>query len=288
MKINRQYYEVAIHVPDESRDAVIYKITQMGSSGVLEREGILAAYFEDMGNIGWICEELEGFRNVLKSSGLNPDFTFEYILLPELDWNETWKKNFVPIDVGENLTIIPSWIKADTGRIPVIIDPGMVFGTGHHETTKACLELIERLSGTCNRNSFLDLGTGSGILAVAAARLGFQHVIAVDTDPLCTDAAQRNAALNSFDNIEVRQGTVFDIKGSFDLIVANLISETLISDAYAISERLNPDGFAILSGMLIGQEDDVINAMGRAGLALKDKHAGEKWISLVLRKETEK
>ena len=127
-------------------------------------------------------------------AGLDPFFSFEYSLLPEKDWNENWKKNFIPIDIGNNLTIIPSWLKKDTSRIPVIIDPGMVFGTGYHETSQTCLVLIEEIAQEIRKDSCLDIGTGSGILAIGAAKLGFRHVTAVDIDPMAIDAAVRNVA----------------------------------------------------------------------------------------------
>jgi ribosomal protein L11 methyltransferase len=167
------YYEFTINAPDESREAILNKLSEMGSTGFLEQDGILLAYFEKKLDIASVCVELARFRDVLRASGLNPAFSFEYSLLPEKDWNETWKKSFAPIDIGENLTIIPSWLKKDTDRIPVIIDPGMVFGTGYHETSQTCLAIIEKIAKGDRKDSCLDIGTGSGILAIGAAKLGF-------------------------------------------------------------------------------------------------------------------
>jgi ribosomal protein L11 methyltransferase len=275
------YYELAITAPDESRDAIMNKMIEMGSTGFLEKEGKILAYFEEKTDITCVCDELSGFRDVLRSSGLDPVFSFEYALLPDKDWNENWKKNFAPIDIGENLTIIPSWLKKDTTRIPVIIDPGMVFGTGYHETSQTCLIIIEKLSKGDHKESCLDIGTGSGILAIGAAKLGFRHVTAVDIDPMAIDAAKRNVEENSLFNVVIKEGDITAVDGSFDLIVANLLSGILVDIVHEILTRLNPGGKAILSGMITGQEDDVRKAYEKAGLKLIETVASEKWVTLV-------
>ena len=275
------YYELAITAPDESRDAIMNKMTEMGSTGFLEKEGKILAYFEEKTDIAGVCDELSVFRDVLRSSGLDPVFSFEYTLLPDKDWNENWKKNFVPIDIGEDLTIIPSWLKKDTSRIPVIIDPGMVFGTGYHETSQTCLIIIEQISKGGHKESCLDIGTGSGILAIGAAKLGFRDVTAVDIDPMAIDAAKRNVEENSLSNVLIKEGDIKAVEGLFDLIVANLLSGILVDIAPEILTRLNPGGKAILSGMLAGQEDDVRKAYEKAGLTLNETVVSGKWVTLV-------
>jgi ribosomal protein L11 methyltransferase len=274
------YYEFIMSVPEESREAVTYKLTEMGSTGFFEKTVNIAAYFKGTSDITLLCDELEQFRDVLRSSGLDPDFSYEYTLLPEQDWNEEWKKSFTPINVGDNLTIIPSWLTDDSGRTSIIIDPGMAFGTGHHETTQRCLTIIEKLSEG-GRISFLDVGTGTGILAIGAAKLGLGPVTAVDIDPLAVDLAQRNAGINKLDGITISEGGIEKVNGSFDIIMANLISELLIRISHEIARHVNPGGTVILSGMITGQENGVINAMGKAGLALEEKFVDDKWVTLL-------
>ena len=278
------YYEFIINAPDESREAITNKLAEMGSTGFFEKEGKILAYFEKKVDIASICVELSLFRTVLKSSGLDPAFSFEYSYLHEMDWNETWKKNFAPIDIGENLRIIPSWLKRETDRVPIIIDPGMVFGTGYHETSQTCLTLIEKLSKGDRKESCLDIGTGSGILAIGAAKLGFKQVTAVDIDPMAIDAALRNADENRLTNVTIKEGDIHTVAGSFDLIVANLLSGILVDIAPEIVSRLNPVGTAILSGMLPGQESDVITAFEMAGLTLRETVDSGKWVTLVFSK----
>jgi ribosomal protein L11 methyltransferase len=280
---SEKYYEFTLRIPDESRDAVLNKMMEMGSSGFFEREGDVIAYFEDRIDITGICDELIRFRGVLKSSGLDPSYFFEYAVLPEKDWNETWKKNFLPIDVGKNLRIIPSWLKPEPGRIPLIIDPGMAFGTGNHETSRACLMFIEKYSKDGKGKRLLDIGTGTGILAIAASKLGISYVTGIDTDPLAIQAALGNAKINGLDNIVLFIGSITAVKGSFDIITANLYSELLIQMSEEIVSRLKPGiGIAILSGMLRGQQDGVFEAFKEAGLNLIDTVVDGEWVSMLL------
>jgi ribosomal protein L11 methyltransferase len=277
------YYEFSIEAPDESIEALINMLNDAGCIGVIENERNLLAYFPDSSEIERLADQISSFRAILRDSGLPHAFSFTCIRMPDRDWNETWKNNIQPIDIGESLTIIPPWKEAAAGRVSLIIDPGMAFGTGHHETTRTCLALIEKLSGEISKDRFLDVGTGTGILAISAAKLGFQEIHAVDTDPLAIDAAKRNAVLNKFENIVIAEGTISVSEGIYDIIVSNLVSEILIAIAPDIASRLKENGIAILSGMITGQEDEVIAAMLSEGLTFREKHIdSDRWVSLVL------
>lgn len=237
-----RYYEFNITVADNARDALTQKVMEMGCPGVIEEGGRIIAYFPDSLDINMISDELASFDTVLKKAGLDSTLCFEYCVLPDTDWNETWKKSFTPIDAG-GFTIVPPWEKCDSRRLNLIIDPGMAFGTGHHE-----------------------------------------HVTGLDTDPLAIDAAQRNIALNSLGNIEIKAGTIEEVEEIFDFIAANLISETLINIAPQIASRLKPSGISVLSGMLSGQENDVIAAIGGAGLIVEEMFFDGKWVSVIAKK----
>lgn len=276
------YIEIIVTTPEESQDALINKMSEMGAIGFVEQDGGLIGYFEPKQSPAEICDELSRFRSVLEASDLDASFSLSHSVLPEKDWNEIWKKNFTPIDVGDNLTIIPSWLQSETNRIPIIIDPGMVFGTGHHETTRTCLSMIEKIARVTSKRRFLDIGTGTGILAIGASRLGFEQVTAVDIDPLAVDAARRNAVANGLTNIEVLEGTIQAVSARFDVITANLLVEILTGIAPELSDRLEPGGRAILSGLLIGQEEDVIREMASSGLTFQEKIIDGKWVSLVM------
>ncbi|MDA8077665.1 MAG: 50S ribosomal protein L11 methyltransferase [Nitrospiraceae bacterium] len=276
------YYEVIIAAPDVSRDAVINKLAEMGSTGFFEQGKDLLAYFTADADMDRISRELAAFRDVLESAGLDPSVSVSYSLLPGRDWNKTWKDGILPIDAGEHLTILPPWADKPSGRTGIIIDPGMAFGTGHHETTKTCLTLIERLSTGFRGKRFLDVGTGTGILAISAVLMGFAEAVGIDNDPLAREAAVTNAGLNRLDSVKVLEGLITDVAGAFDMIAANLTSGALIRIAPDIKDRLAAGGIVILSGMLAGQEHDVLSAMEHCGLALKEKLSDGKWVTLLL------
>ncbi len=276
------YAEIIITSSIESKEAIMNRLTELGALGFVDGDDTLTAYFNQELSPLELSDELARFRYVLESSDLDASFSFSHHLLPDRDWNESWKKNFTPIDVGERLVIVPSWLRPETGRVPIIIDPGMVFGTGHHETTRTCLSILERIAKNKPPGSFLDIGTGTGILAIGAARLGFVRIIAVDIDPLAVDAARRNIRENALEHVEACEGDISAVSGRFDVIAANLLSEILIEIAPDLASRLNPGGATVISGMLSGQEDGVIESMRSAGFSLQEKVMDGKWISLVL------
>jgi ribosomal protein L11 methyltransferase len=277
------HYEFRIETSNEAREAVINMLNDAGCLGVVEDNDKLLAYFPDRLKIDGLTAWISAFTTTLRDAGLPGAFSFSHTHMPDCDWNETWKKNIQPIDAGERLTIIPPWDKPQDGRINLIIDPGMAFGTGHHETTKTCLGLIERLSKETPKGRFLDIGTGTGILSICAATSGFREVYAVDTDPLAVEAAEKNAGLNGLNNVTIKQGDISAAAGLYDMIAANLISEILIMIAPDIASRLEQNGTAILSGMLTGQEDGVISAMIEEGLTLNDKIIDDRWVTLTFK-----
>src|SRR5208337_3505460 len=276
------YYEFSIRVPDESRDALMHRISAAGCLGVIEHETSIVAYFPDVLGISRIIDELALCGKILEDAGLEHGISFDYVYISERDWNESWKKKFEPIDAGECFSILPPRENRKEGRINLIIDPGMAFGTGHHETTRTCLMLLERFAQNCTKGRFLDVGTGTGILAIAASMLGFSHVVALDTDPLAINASQRNIKLNNIENIVIREGTVANAFGTFDFIAANLLSDILINIAPDLAPCLDPAGIALMSGMLSGQEDDVIEAMVKQGLKLSEKYFDGRWVSVAM------
>ena len=183
-------------------------------------------------------------------------------LSPE-DWADGWKKHFKPVRVGR-FFIHPGWIRPDDNEAcPVRIDPSLAFGTGLHPTTQLCLKEMDRL---LPRESFLDAGTGSGILALAAARSGVPRVVALDNDPEACRVARENIDKNGMQGkVEVLEGEIARVPGRFDLVAANILSGTLIPMAAALAQRLAPEGVLLLSGLLIGEVEEVVAAYREAG-----------------------
>jgi ribosomal protein L11 methyltransferase len=206
--------------------------------------------------------------------------------VPDEDWGEGWKKDFRPIDVGR-VRVRPSWIDEPTpaGKVEVVLDPGMAFGTGSHGTTSLCLAALSDVLAERPGASVLDVGTGSGLLAIAARKLGAGRVAANDNDPVAVDVARENAARNGA-TVELTALPVERIPGTFDVVVANILANVLVELAPALCAKVAPGGVLLLSGILTPQEDEVRRAQLAEGLAPVpggDRRAGE-WSLLALRR----
>jgi ribosomal protein L11 methyltransferase len=205
-------------------------------------------------------------------------------LVPDEDWGEGWKKHFAPLDVGR-VRIRPSWIDAPPppGAVEVVLDPGMAFGTGNHPTTSLCLAALSDLLALRPGASLLDVGTGSGILAIAARRLGAGRVAGNDEDPQAVAVALENARRNGV-ALELSGSPLDGVAGTFDLVVANILANTLVHLAPAIAAKLAPGGVVLLSGILAPQAAEVrgaYRAQGLLDLPSSDRREGE-WSLLAL------
>lgn len=280
------YYAFTIRTSLKIKELLILKLTEQGCLGVVEHNDTITAYFKGSIDIKSVTQELDLAQALLDKAGHKHELTYQYTLIPEEDWNESWKKGFKPMDVGEGFTILPPWEKPKEGRINLIIDPGMAFGTGHHETTRSCLLLMEKHAPGVPKKRFLDVGTGTGILAIAAAKLGFKHILAVDNDPLAVEATRLNGELNNLSDVNIREGDITAVEGTFDLITANLISGILIEIAQEIASRLSSRGIVIISGILQDQKEEVFAAMEAGGLELVETLAEGTWISAAYKMKT--
>jgi len=279
------YHQFTITIPEPYKDVLGERLIRFGSLGVEIHDDAIIAYFPATVDRKLIENELELLRTIFNSLVDPVAMTIERSVLPETDWNETWKKGFTSIDVGKLFSILPPWEHPSGRRIPLTIDPGMAFGTGHHETTRSCLVLMEHHVGMVTADRFLDLGTGTGLLAIAALALGFRSIIGVDTDPLAIEASLRNILLNKAERIELHEGGIDRCEGCFDMIAANLIAGTLVQQTGAITSRLVPGGIVIMSGILKGQDDEVVAAAQNSGLACIERLGDGKWVSLACRRE---
>lgn len=199
----------------------------------------------------------------------------------EEDWANAWKDHFFAHRVGERLVIKPSWrdFTPAPDDLVVTLDPGMAFGTGLHPTTRLCLLALERV--VTPGLAVLDVGTGSGILAIAAARLGAASVVGLDLDEVAVDAACGNVAVNELaGRIDVRQGTVDAVDGRYDLVVANIIARVIVDLAEGLAARVAPGGQLIASGILETRADEVAAALTGAGLSVVERLEEADWVAL--------
>jgi len=210
--------------------------------------------------------------------------------LSEADWAEAWKTGYDVLHIGRRLVVKPTWreYQAQPGELIISLDPGMAFGSGLHATTRLCLEAMEDYlhPPAC----VLDVGTGSGILAIGAARLGAARVLAVDTDPLAVRVARENVALNQVQPVvQVELGTA-QVAGSasqtWDLIVANILAETLIELAPALALQLSPGGTLVASGVIPDKSQAVFDSLWHNGLSLVEQRTTDEWVALMAQKET--
>lgn len=208
-------------------------------------------------------------------------------LIEKEDWAESWKKHFPPMEIGDVLLVRPSWSKRrpKRGQKEIILDPGLSFGTGHHATTRYCLEELAAFRGeNAGQQSFLDIGTGTGILAIAAARLGFSPVEAFDFDPEAVKVARANATQNLLGErlrISRKDLTALPARSArrYSLICANLIVDLLLSQKRRIINRLKPEGQLVLAGILTTQFEEIRKGFEEAGMKLVRRKADGEWES---------
>ena len=209
--------------------------------------------------------------------------------LPDTDWEESWKENYPPQPIGESLVVLPYWqADTETDRKKIILDPGLTFGTGAHPSTQMVMEFMEQLVGPGAR--CLDLGSGSGILSIAALRLGAKSAIGVDIDPKAENIARENAAYNGFSAPEFTAltGNVTEDRAmmeqlaaaEYDIVLVNIVADVIIGLAPVLPNFLTKNSILLCSGILDTRLADVTAALERAGLKVTDIHAKEDWRSL--------
>ena len=248
-----------------------------------EDVAVIAAYFPDTENVQQHVSYIEGKIRDLKEFGINPNpFRVEYKKVLEEDWATAWKKYYKPVSVGRQMVIKPSWeaYQKKPGDLIIEMDPGMAFGTGTHETTRLCMEILEDyIKGG---ETVFDVGTGSGILAITASKLGAKDVLAIDLDPVAVDSARINVKLNKEAKIEVREGNLLDeTTRKADIVVANIIADVIIHLSTDLNRVLKEDGLFIGSGIIHGREQEVVQALKAAGFKINEVRDENDWRAVV-------
>ena len=199
------------------------------------------------------------------------------------DWENGWKQYYHAMDIGARLAVVPSWEQYDTDRAVITLDPGMAFGTGTHETTALCLTVLDELVKGGER--VLDIGTGSGILAIAALLLGAKTAEGVDIDPMCVRTAGENAELNGVqDHFRVLVGDLSDkASGKYDLITANIVANAILHLAPAVPALLAENGTFIASGIIDTRRDEVADGLRAAGLEVVEIREENGWECILCR-----
>lgn len=233
-------------------------------------------------------EELMQVRQILaRLKAQDPDGKYGRLELEmkdvdEEDWSNAWKKYYHPVQVGEHLVVCPSWEAYDRQPDDVVLtlNPGMAFGTGTHDTTRLCMELLEKY--ITPQDTVLDVGCGSGILAITAALLGANKIIGCDIDEVAVKVAGENAALNGVqDRIAFHQGDLTSqVEGSFQIICANIVADVIIRLSEDAGRYLAKDGIFITSGIIDTREQDVLNALEQNGFQVIERRTSSGWVAL--------
>jgi ribosomal protein L11 methyltransferase len=287
-----RYWELRLTVSAESAEGFTNFLWEAGALGVVEEERPgeapeLRAFFPETAAPPVLTERVTAYADGLAVLGFAPVGRPHVESLEDTGWADAWREHFRPRAIGTRFVVAPPWESpAADGRVVLVIEPGRAFGTGHHGSTAGCLEAIERLVDGGPPPRALDLGTGSGILAVALARLGVTDVLAVDEDPDAVAAAVGNAARNDVSaRIECRVADVTQLDASpAPVVVANIITAAhrRLADRYA--RWVTPDGRLVLGGILDTEAGEASGALEACGWLVADTVTVEGWTTLVFRR----
>ena len=303
------WLEITIDTTSEKINYVVTNLTARGFADLVIEDQEEFETFLDENRAYWdyidedLQEKLQGLSHIklyledtdtealarLEQAAAALGLPMDVKAMAETDWEESWKDNYPAVEVGENLIVVPYWAAEETnGRTPVILDPGLTFGTGAHASTQMVMEFMEK----CVQPDFrcLDLGSGSGILSIAALRLGAASAVGVDIDPKAEDIARENAAYNGFAAPEfatftgnVTEDTALMAKlqqRSYDLVLVNIVADVIIGLSPVLPAFLTESSILLCSGILDVRLDDVRAALEKAGLEIVEIKAKEDWRSI--------
>jgi len=323
-----RWFEVTVHTADEAVEAIANVIHEWGAGGVSIEEAdnpdkprdtslgqwyelppstipagcaVIKGYFAEGTDIDLIRDKLKRFLSELPEFGLNPgEAAIEVREVDDEDWANAWKQYFKPLRITERLTIKPTWeaYEPESPEEQIIeLDPGMAFGTGTHATTALCLRTLERVIR--EGDDVIDVGTGSGVLAIAAARLGARHVLALDLDPVAVSSATENVRLNGLKSrITVKLSDLLQVLGEaaskeaeglgvrcpVRVVVANILAEIIVKFVKDVYDVLEDGGKYVVSGVIRDKRAMVEAALKEAGFAIEEGSEEEDWVAIVATK----
>lgn len=302
------WLEISLTVDGELAESVADVLARFAPNGVMTEQGVRFVNDEDEGAATGpitvrayleVNDQIEETRQKIEESlfylgMIQPLPTPTYKQIADQNWMEAWKEHYKPILIGERLLILPAWLESpDPKRIPIKINPGMAFGTGTHPTTQLCLELMEHSTFHAPLSTVIDVGCGSGILSIAALKLGAKTVLGVDIDIESVRNSRENANVNGVgEELLLGQGSVAEIlQGNFPfksapLVVANILAPVLIRlfDA-GLTDLIQPNGEIVLSGILDHQAESVIEAGQAKGLKRGEIRRMKDWVAISMEKE---
>ena len=318
MNNSMKWHEVILNTTNEAYEAMSHMLISIGSSGLaieeVDRQGdeqkrgrffslpkqtdepspylqknrplvCLRAFFPETKDIKNITKLINEKIATISKYLYTGDTFFDIKEINEEDWAESWKKHYKPIRIAKKAVVKPSWYdyKNRHNRIIIELDPGMAFGTGTHETTRLCAVLLEKYLKKSDR--VIDVGCGSGILSILAAKLGADKVVAVDIDETAVKIAKENCTINHVNNkINVSNGELKDIKDTYaSVVVANIIADIIIDLKEELQKRLQKDKILIVSGIIKERMQDVIKTFDNKGFEYIEKKEKGEWVAIVFK-----
>ena len=309
------WLEITVHTTQKTLDRTVTALTAAGFSDLVIEDQNEFEDFLDQNRAYWdyidesLQQKLQGLSQIklyledtdtaglarLKTLTESKGLQMDVATMAEVNWEESWKDNYPPVPVGEKLIVIPYWLENTEDRLPVILDPGLTFGTGAHPSTQMVMEFMENRIVPGAR--CLDLGSGSGILSIAALRLGAEVAVGVDIDPKAADFARENAGYNGFAAPEFTAltGNVTEdmdlmaqlSRQHWDVVLVNIVADVIIGLAPVLPAFLREDSLVICSGILDTRLKDVTAALEKAGLVVLETHAKEDWRSITAKRRTQ-
>lgn len=252
----------------------------------IEEGAMVKGYFKDsenfMNTLNYIKESVDklGEFGFDKGEGI-----VTYHKVNEDDWANNWKQYYKPTKVGENIVVKPTWedYEEKPGEVVVELDPGMAFGTGTHETTRMCIKALEKK--VKKDTTVFDIGTGSGILSIAAAKLGAKHVVGVDLDPVAVESAKKNLEFNKVNNIEILYGDLMEVvEGKANIVVANILADIIMFLSEGVRAFIEDEGYFIASGILNTQRDKVADKLKALDFIIEEVMEDGEWICIIAKK----
>lgn len=310
-----KWSELSIHTTNEAVEAISNILHEAGASGVViedseellrEREDVFGEIYnlnpDDfpvdgvrvkayLAETSFLLETVEEIKLAINNlQNFNIDLGHNIVTVQEVDeedWATAWKKYYHPVKISNRFTIVPTWEEYDrvsSDELIIELDPGMAFGTGTHPTTVMCLQALEKTVQP--KYSVIDVGTGSGVLSIGAAKLGATSIHALDLDEVAVKSAKENIALNKVEDVvQVTHGNLLDnVKEQADIVVANILAEiimTFTNDAYSI---VKDGGLFITSGIIATKKEDVRNSLQQAGFEIDEIMMMEDWVTIISRK----
>lgn len=283
--------QLTLDVPDDLKDAVVGELSDDGVAGVWESDGPrpgvtrLVLYFSPRSNL----EKIENRVRSVFARSLQEKPVISRSIVEARDWTEEWKKSYTSFPIGDDFFVVPSWENCECphDRLPIRIDPGQAFGTGTHETTQLTIEALERWIEP--HHVVLDVGTGSGILAIVSRLLGASKVFACDIDPVATQVAQANIERNAENNVWTFCGSLDAVQnGSIHLVMGNLTADVIMSLFSEFDRVLQQRGIAIFSGILQEQREELCEVVAHFRFTIHEEFSRGEWLALIAEKPAEK